>query len=132
MPVVKKPVQLFGVVAVESNARGRAGPPADEATLEMALEIQDQIEAMRAYPAQKRPETPTPMRAVEQYDFVDGRMQFHQRQSGRLDRPRKKRPRKTSAHERRQRNRPGNVADRSVQHDQYLVWTWLHTGGALS
>jgi hypothetical protein len=119
MVIVEEPVQFFGVVTVEAEAKRRPGPPTDEPAFQMPLQIQDEIETRGANPAQKGAEGPPPMTPVEKNNLIYGGMMLDERKGRRLDGPSDVGLRVSAPNQIGKGERPSHITDGTVQHDQY-------------
>src|SRR5260370_23327702 len=98
-------VELFAVRRGETKSIRRARNSRREAALQMALKVEDQIEAAGANFVQERNERPRRMRAIVYDDLVEPGMALEHRSRFRLDGPRgmRVRPRTPDASDQPQR-----------------------------
>src|SRR5882672_4465899 len=81
-------VELLAVRRGETKPVRRARNPRSEPALQMALKVEDQIEAPDANLVQERNEGPRRMSAIVHDDLVEPRVALEQRSRFRLDGPR--------------------------------------------
>ena len=116
-------VELFGVFAREADSLASARSQRRDAALEMALQVENQIELAGANPAQEGRERPRPAPAIVDQNLVEPGMALEQRLRLGLDRPRDMGARIGAAHAAEQRQRSHHVADRAKQHEKYSAWS---------
>ena len=120
MEIIKQPIELLAVVTVKANPLRRARAPTDETALEVALQIEHQVESSRANLGDKRPERLPRVAPVKQDDLIDRRTAFKQRVRCRLDGPSEISPGKSLAQKIRQGQCASDIADGAVENDQNL------------
>src|SRR5438445_4968139 len=111
-------IEFLDVRAVEAHAHAGSGSDRDYAALEMALEIEPQVEIARAHPDKEGYERPGRAPAIVDDQFVEPGMAFQDRLRLRLDRPCKMRGRPRATDPAQQRQRAHNVADRPEQNNK--------------
>ena len=114
-------IEFLGIGSGKANPLGRARGHSDDAALEMALEIDHQIEAAGAHSAQEWHERPWGAAPIVNDQFVEPGMSLDDRHRLGLDRPGDVRLRPCAAQTPEQRQRAHHVADRAEQDYQDAI-----------
>src|SRR5215203_2624087 len=69
--IIEKPVELFGIGAMKTQPVRCARPKADQAAFKMTLQVEHDIEPLRANLFQERPYGAHQGTSIEQNHFVD-------------------------------------------------------------
>ena len=115
---IEQPVALLGIRGVETQPQRCGRPPADQTALDVALQVEHQIETLASNRAQKGDKSPQAARPVVDQDIVQGRMIVQQRGCGRLDRPGNMAVGIGAPNPHQQRQGSGDIADCPEQDDQ--------------
>jgi len=111
-------VEFLAVGAIETNAHAGSRSHRNHTALEMALEVERQIEMARAHPDEEGQERKRRAPAIVDDQLVHPGMAFEHSLRLGLDRPREIRGRPRAADTAEQRQRSDYVADRTEQNDQ--------------
>ena len=111
-------VEFLAVGAIETDAHAGSGSDRNHPALQMALEVEREVEMARAHPDEKGQEGKRRTAAIVDDQLVEPGMAFEHRLRLGFDRPRDMRGRPRAADTAEQRQRAHHVADRAEQDDQ--------------
>jgi hypothetical protein len=114
-------IELFAVPGGKSDSIASARNHPDDSALEMALEIDDQVEPARAHAPQERHKRPRRVPSIVNDQFVKPRMPFYNGFGLGLDRPGDICLRPGAPHAPEQRQRTHHITDRAQQDYQYAI-----------